>query len=74
MGKAITDYWSKYYITTENDSSIGTYEMCSLCANQGIIDTRLTAISPKGNYLGRINYCICPNGQAIRKQKEKSNK
>jgi hypothetical protein len=68
--KAITDYWSKYYLTNE-DRGFGPYIMCSLCANQGTIDTRSTAISPVGNYLGRINFCICPNGQALRKHNDR---
>jgi hypothetical protein len=69
--KAITDYWDKYYVTTE-DAGDGPYHMCSLCANQGTIDTRQSAISPRGNKLGRINFCICPNGQALRKQSTKN--
>ncbi len=72
--KAITDYWDKYYLTEEETILEGvkySYSMCSLCGNQGIIDTRTTAISPKGNYLGRLNFCICPNGQALRKREDK---
>lgn len=64
--KTITDYWQKYYLT-EEAGEFGTYSMCSLCANVGIIDTTDSAISPKGNRLGRRNFCICPNGQALRK-------
>lgn len=71
MPKAITDYWEKHYLATE-DSEFGAYSMCSLCANQGIIDTTKSAISPKGNFLGRKNFCICPNGQALRKHAEKN--
>jgi hypothetical protein len=72
MSKEITDYWQKYFLT-EEDAGFGPYSMCSLCANQGIIDTRETAISPRGNYLGRLNFCICPNGQVLRKQHSKTN-
>jgi hypothetical protein len=40
--------------------------LCSLCGNHGIIDT--TGVkSPAGVEVGRKNFCICPNGQAIRK-------
>lgn len=71
--KALTSYWEKYYLTEET-TDIGTYSMCSLCANQGIIDTTQSAISPNDNYLGRKNFCICPNGQAMRKHTEKNNR
>ncbi len=64
MSKILTKYWEKHYVTTETDGGF-TYDMCSLCANTGKIDTTKSAISPKGNYLGRVNPCICPNGQAI---------
>jgi hypothetical protein len=64
--KAITGYWEKYYLTEETAEGIGSYRMCSLCSNNGIIDTRGT-LSPRGNDLGRKNWCICPNGQALRK-------
>jgi hypothetical protein len=69
--KAITDYWAKYYLT-EEVGEFGPYHMCSLCANQGIVDTRESAISPRGNKLGRRNFCICPNGQVLRKQSMKN--
>lgn len=53
----ITDYWLKYYATTH----------CTLCGNTGVIDTRATARTPNGLNVGRLNWCICPNGQALRK-------
>ncbi len=58
--KRVTAYWLAYYV---NDS-LG---LCSLCGNTGWIDTRKTAISPAGFSAGRVNFCICPNGQAIRR-------
>jgi hypothetical protein len=55
----ITDYWMKYYTTAH----------CTLCGNHGIIDT--TGVkTPNGKEVGRINFCICPNGQALRRVKE----
>lgn len=35
--------------------------VCTLCSNQGFIDTR-------NQPHGRINYCICPNGQHLRSE------
>lgn len=53
----ITEYWLKHY-------AVG---FCTLCANHGVIDTR-GAQTPAGIEVGRLNYCICPNGQAAREQ------
>lgn len=54
--EAVTDYWSEYYSTNG---------LCSLCGNTGVIDTRGTK-TPAGVEVGRVNFCICPNGQALR--------
>lgn len=58
MNKAVKEYWLDHY-TTE-------HPLCSLCANTGVIDTRSTAVSAAGVRSGRLNWCICPNGQAMR--------
>lgn len=55
----ITDYWLKYYLDKETS-------FCSLCGQSGIINTE-GAHSPAGVKVGRLNYCICPNGQSLRK-------
>lgn len=56
--KFFEDFWYEYYLDKEN-------YLCSLCANSGVIDT--TGIqSPSGTKTGRKNWCICPNGQAMR--------
>ena len=60
---AITKYWLAHYVSGRN--------LCSLCGNRGQIDTCETAISAAGVKAGRINFCICPNGQALRKQIDK---
>lgn len=53
--EAITDYYFKHYAGRH----------CSLCGNSGIIDT--TGVkTPRGIPVGKKNYCICPNGQALR--------
>jgi len=57
MARKVTKYWFKYYVKNT---------MCSLCGQSGIIDT--TGLrSPVGIDCGQRNYCIYPNGQALRK-------
>jgi len=51
----VTDYWEQFYAT----------EHCTLCGNHGVIDTRGVK-TPAGYEAGRLNWCICPNGQALR--------
>ena len=41
--------------------------LCSLCGNRGRIDTRERAVSHAGVHAGRVNFCICPNGRAMKK-------
>lgn len=53
----VTNYWVEFY----------SDHLCTLCGNRGIIDTRTTAISRAGVNTGRLNWCICPNGQSMRK-------
>ncbi len=55
---AITKYWLEHYCTNH----------CTLCGNWGFIDST-GAKTAAGVLTGRINYCICPNGQALRKGK-----
>ena len=57
--KPVTNYWLEYYV---NDIH------CSLCGNSGFIDTRRRATLLSGKDVGRLNWCICPNGQAFRKK------
>jgi hypothetical protein len=52
----ITEYWYKYYATN----------YCTLCGNRGIIDS-IGVRTPAGLEVGRLNYCICPNGQILRR-------
>jgi hypothetical protein len=56
--KIITDYWHKYYCD----------KVCTLCGNSGFIDTHGVK-SNVGIKVGRLNYCICPNGQQYRRRK-----
>jgi hypothetical protein len=52
----VTEYWLEHYVR------LG---LCSLCGNTGVVDTR-NAVSPVGLRAGRLNWCICPNGQGMR--------
>ena len=54
---AITEYWLKYYCE----------DHCTLCGNSGFVDTTATARTATGLCVGRQNFCICPNGQALRR-------
>jgi hypothetical protein len=58
----ITDYWFAHYVSETGH--------CSLCGNHGVIDTTDSpnGYTPAGLSVGRRNYCICPNGQALRMQ------
>ena len=51
----VTNYWLDFYCA----------DHCTLCGNWGWIDTRGVR-TPAGVPVGRVNYCICPNGQALR--------
>lgn len=51
----ITAYWLKHYVT----------KFCTLCGSSGVIDTRGVRTAA-GISAGRLNYCICPNGQEMR--------
>lgn len=52
----VTNYWHTFYCAGA----------CTLCGNKGFIDTRGVRTAA-GVSCGRINYCICPNGQILRK-------
>lgn len=56
MGE-LTVYWAQHYAT----------DHCTLCGNHGVIDSRGVR-TPAGLFVGRLNYCICPNGQAMREE------
>lgn len=56
---AITRYWAQFYCTSGETH-------CTLCGNSGIIDTRGIK-TPAGVSAGRLNWCICPNGQTLRR-------
>lgn len=65
MNDEVSKYWINFYIDYTEP-----FGLCSLCGNTGVIDTSVTAISPTGLNVGRKNYCICPNGQHLRKDRK----
>lgn len=63
--EAVSDYWRAYYVSKDG---LG---LCTLCGNAGVLDTTATAQSPNGRYRpGRVNFCICPNGQFMRNESQ----
>lgn len=44
-------------------------DVCGLCANHGIIDTRGKLTAPNGQPAkGGRYFCICPNGQTMKRK------
>lgn len=60
----VTDYWLKYYLDPDSD-------LCALCGNTGIIIME-NIRNPSGQLLKSTyaDYCICPNGQSMRKNSD----
>ncbi len=56
MTTTIEDVW-KEFLHPE-------YQLCGLCGNSGVIDTRGRAISGAGYDAGILAFCLCPNGRA----------
>lgn len=54
----VVHYWINYYTNKH---------LCSLCGQSGVIDTRGLK-TPADVEVGRRNWCICPNGQSLRRQ------
>lgn len=57
---AVVEYWLRFYATN----------CCTLCGNSGYIDSRGVKTAA-GIDVGRVNYCVCPNGQTLRLREEK---
>lgn len=55
----LANFWVRDYARTRN---------CALCGNYGIIDTRGKVFTPAGFECGDKVFCICPNGQVMRKK------
>lgn len=56
--KRLDDYWITNFV--------GAEAACSLCGNRGVIDTRGVR-TYAGVEVGRLNWCLCPNGRVMRK-------
>lgn len=59
MGLSVTKYWEKHYSHEKTGC-------CTICGDWGIIDSR-PITTPAGASVGKLLYCICPNGMALRK-------
>ncbi len=57
--KQLSDFWAVEYSPKNH---------CCLCGNRGIIDTRNKVFTPAGYECGARVFCICPNGQTIKRQ------
>lgn len=55
VAEIVSAYWLRFYCT----------EHCTLCGNAGIVDSRGVS-TPAGVAVGRLNWCICPNGHVLR--------
>lgn len=56
VADCIADFWSDNLVKDHH---------CSLCGNYGVLDTRGVRTA-MGVEVGRLNYCICPNGMSLR--------
>jgi hypothetical protein len=56
MSAVVRAYWRRYY----DDGR------CTLCGNRGVLDSRAVC-TPAGVPVGRLNWCVCPNGQGQRR-------
>jgi hypothetical protein len=54
----VANFWMRDYASTGH---------CVLCGNHGIIDTRGKVFTAAGYECGDRVFCICPNGQIMRK-------
>lgn len=55
---AVVAFWRAHYCESA----------CTICGNRGWFDTTGT-LSSTGAPVGRVHYCICPNGQRLRESR-----
>jgi len=57
----IDRFWMTNYIVRTDDG----ITHCGLCGNNGVIHSK--CFTPRGNKIDQKFFCICPNGQALKK-------
>lgn len=62
----VDSYWMNHYTTRVSDPNTGfSYPVCGLCGNNGVIHSK--CFTPAGIPIDTKVFCICPNGQGLRK-------
>jgi hypothetical protein len=70
--EVIDQYWLTHYNVPVSEPERGlTYKVCALCGNHGVIHSKCFA--PTGIPIDTKLFCICPNGQALRKMNRDPN-
>lgn len=59
----LSDFWFENFISPNHH--------CGICGNWGVIDTRGKVFTPAGVECGIRTYCLCPNGQVMKRGKAK---
>lgn len=64
--EVIDQYWMAYYNVPASDKERGfTFPACGLCGGVGVVHSK--CFTPNGIPLDNKFFCICPNGQSLRK-------
>ena len=64
--EVIDQYWMAYYNVPASDRERGfTFPACGLCGGSGVVHSKCH--TPNGIPLDNKFFCICPNGQGLRK-------
>jgi hypothetical protein len=63
--EVIDTYWLTHFNARVSDPEIGSYGVCGLCGNVGVVHSK--CFTPKGIKVDQKFFCFCPNGQALRK-------
>jgi len=63
--EVVDHYWLNHYLTPVSEADGRTYTVCSLCGNSGVINSN--CFTPSGLKVEKKVFCICPNGQSLRK-------
>jgi hypothetical protein len=64
--EVIDHYWLAYFNVPVSDREAGfSYSVCGLCGNHGVVHSK--CFTREGIPVDTKLFCICPNGQALRK-------